>query len=101
MNCRTTAVGRVQGSRLITTRELFRKVWRRRPDLNRDGGFADRAGTSMLLTRLASWSGLSPPHSLVFGRNRSQVVPKFLTAAAPDRSNRYLDPLIPPSSTRI
>jgi hypothetical protein len=31
-------------------------IWRRRPDLNRDGGFADLTGMSIVLSRAGLWS---------------------------------------------
>ena len=53
--------------------------WRRRPDLNGDGGFADRAWTSSLLIRPAF---CAPSFFPVLGRYCSPTVPTFVDTAS-------------------
>jgi hypothetical protein len=55
------------------SREFMSEGWRRRPDLNRDGGFADFAGFSILLIRLVSLVSGTPRFSLVFGRSWTEI----------------------------
>jgi len=45
--------------------EFEPEVWRRRPDLNGDGGFGDLAGSCIVLSRRGLWS-VQPPCCLVF-----------------------------------
>src|SRR5438094_8773561 len=60
----------------------MREGWRRRPDLNRGWRFCRQGRDVYLVDSSCFLVGPTPSFFPVFGRNCSQVVPKFLTVAA-------------------
>ena len=61
---------------------IMREGWRRRPDLNRGWRFCKQGRDVYLVDSSCFLVGPTSPFSLVFGRNRSQVVPNLLRPLA-------------------
>jgi len=57
--------------------------WRRRPDLNRGWRFCRQGRDAYLVDSSCFLVGPTPPFSLVFGRNCSQIVPTFADPQMP------------------
>ena len=62
--------------------------WRRRPDLNRGWRFCRQGRDVYLVDSSCFLVGPTPPFSLVFGRNCSQVVPNYDGGEIPSRPGR-------------
>ena len=64
--------------RWATSAGIMRGGWRRRPDLNRAWRFCRQGLDVHLVDSSCFLVGPTPPFSRVFGRNCSQIVPKFI-----------------------